>query len=229
MANLTVHHLQISQSERIPWLLEELGLSYTLKNYKRAPLLAPDDYKKLHHSGAAPVIQDGDLTLAESGACVEYICHKYANGKLFVPPSDARYADFLYWWHWTNGTFQPAISRGMAVRLLAKSVPDGEKSGGASGAISLAENKVKAALAGLEARLAENEFLAGSEISVADIMVVFSLTTMRHFNPYSLAGFDNILAYLQRISKREAYQRAMNKSDPDMQLVLGADPPTPLI
>lgn len=226
MANLTVHHLQVSQSERVPWLLEELGLPYTLKNYKRAPLLAPDDYKKLHPTGAAPVIQDGHLTLAESGACVEYICQKHAGGKFIVAPLDPGYADFIYWWHWTNGTFQPSISRNLAVRMLSKSLPDG---GEGNQGVSLAENKIKVALKTLDDRLAKNEWLAGKEMTAADIMVVFSLTTMRYFCPYSLAGFDNILAYLQRISKREAYQRAMKKSDPDMTLVLGADPPTPLV
>ncbi|KAK3185895.1 hypothetical protein K4F52_005350 [Lecanicillium sp. MT-2017a] len=230
MTNITVHHLQVSQSERIPWLLEELGIPYTLKNYKRAPLFAPEDYKKLHPTGAAPVIQDGDLTLAESGACVEYICQKHAGGKLFVKPSDPGYADFIYWWHWTNGTMQPAISRGLAVRMLSKSMPDGG-SGSEAGkqSVAFSEARIKTQLQAMDDRLAKNEWLAGPEMTAADIMVVFSLTTMRYFNPYSLAGFDNVLAYLQRVSKREAYQRAMSKSDPDMKLVLGADPPTPRV
>lgn len=230
MTNITVHHLQVSQSERIPWLLEELGIPYTLKNYKRAPLFAPEDYKKLHPTGAAPVIQDGDLTLAESGACVEYICQKHAGGKLFVKPSDPGYADFIYWWHWTNGTMQPAISRGLAVRMLSKSMPDGGAGSEAiKQSVAFSEARIKTQLQAMDDRLANNEWLAGPEMTAADIMVVFSLTTMRYFNPYSLAGFDNVLAYLQRVSKREAYQRAMSKSDPDMKLVLGADPPTPAV
>ena len=76
MAPLIVHHLRVSQSERIPWLCEELGIDYELKLYKRDPLVAPPEYKALHPAGSAPTIEHGDLVLAESGACVEYICHK---------------------------------------------------------------------------------------------------------------------------------------------------------
>ncbi|KAF5854917.1 hypothetical protein ETB97_010675 [Aspergillus alliaceus] len=115
---LTVHHLHISQSERIAGLCEELGIDYELKTYKRAPLLAPPDYKALHPQETAPVIQDGDLTLAESGACTEYICHIHAQGQLFLPPRHPAYADFLYWWHWSNGTFMPTMMKSMSLRSL---------------------------------------------------------------------------------------------------------------
>ena len=82
---LTVHHLGKSQSERVVWLCEELGIPYELKNYARAPLLAPPEYKALHPIGAAPVITDGDLVLAESGAIVEYIIARYGNGHADLP------------------------------------------------------------------------------------------------------------------------------------------------
>ncbi|KAK8016819.1 glutathione S-transferase [Apiospora rasikravindrae] len=124
---LTVHHLQVSQSERIPWLCEELGIAYELKNYQRAPALAPPEFKALHWTGSAPVITDDDgqggvLTLAESGACVQYICEKHGGGRLFPSASHPRYADFLYWFHWTNGTFTPTIGR-------AGMVPDDKDDG----------------------------------------------------------------------------------------------------
>ncbi|KND87621.1 Glutathione S-transferase 3 [Tolypocladium ophioglossoides CBS 100239] len=218
---MTIHHLQVSQSERIPWLCEELGVDYQLKTYKRAPLMAPPEYKALHHSGAAPVIQDGDLTLAESGACVEYISHKHTGGKLFLKPMDPAYADFLYWCHWTNGTFQPTVSRAMAVRS-AKLSDDNPM-------VAVAKDRFKRALGALDERLRDNEWLAGSEFTAADIMLVFSLTTMRYFSPYSLGECGNVLNYLKRISQREAYRRAMKKSDPDMELVLGPEPPKPLM
>ncbi|KAF7377470.1 putative glutathione S-transferase [Mycena sanguinolenta] len=105
MPTLTVHHLNISQSERIPWLCEELAIPYEPKTYKRAPIFAPPELKALHPSGAAPIIQDGDLTLAESGACIEYIAHRHAGGALFLPPTHPAYAQFVCWWHWANGTF----------------------------------------------------------------------------------------------------------------------------
>lgn len=222
MTTLTVHHLQISQSERIPWLCEELNIPYNLKNYKRAPLLAPAEYKALHPSGAAPVIQDGDVTLAESGACVEYIAHKYGNGRLFIKPSDPAYADFLYWWHWSNGTFQPAISRAMLIRATGLKAED-------SRFVANANNRLKGSLSAIDARLSSNTWLAGSEFSVADIMVVFSLSTMRYFIPYSLEDYPNLIKYLGRVGQREAYQKAMKKSDPDLQVPLGAEPPKPLV
>lgn len=239
MGKLTVHHLHFSQSERIPWLLEELNIPYTLKNYQRAPIFAPDAYKALHPSGTAPVIHDtdGDLTLAESGACVEYIAHRYGEGRLFVPPSDPSYADFLYWWHWSNGTFQPVVARLMGVRRSggrATTTTTAGSSGSSSSSttggrenkwLALVRERLGRSLNALEARLKENTWLAGAEFTAADIMVVFTLTTMRRAAPYSLEEYPNILAYLQRIGKREAYRTAMAKSDPDMELALGPDPP----
>ena len=219
---LTIHHLQVSQSERIPWLCEELGLNYDLKLYKRAPIFAGEDYKALHPSGSAPVIQEGELTLAESGACMEYISHKLANGHLFLHPSDPAYADFLYWWHWGNGTFTPAVS-----------AFGGAKAARAAGNTAMAdyrERKLKKNLQMLDERVAGNEWLAGTDFTAADVMLVFSLTTFRYFYPYSLEGYDGVVGYLDRIGKREAYRRAMEKSDPGMELVLGAkSPEKPLI
>ncbi|TQV97906.1 glutathione S-transferase [Cordyceps javanica] len=226
MAKITVHHLQVSQSERIPWLLEELGVPYELKTYRRAPLLAPAEYKALHHSGAAPVIHDAStspgLVLAESGACVEYLARRHGGGRLFVEPADPGYADFLYWWHWSNGTLQPAVARAMYVRGSGGGTED-------SPMRAVAREKLARALAALDDQLGRTRYMAGDELTAADVMTVFSLTTMRYFSPYSLAEYPNILEYLQRIGKREAYRTAMAKSDPDMKLALGADSPKPLL
>ncbi|KAH8805329.1 glutathione S-transferase [Xylogone sp. PMI_703] len=216
---LIIHHLHVSQSERIPWLCEELGIPYELRTYTRAPLLAPAEYKALHPAGTAPVIQDGDLTLAESCACIEYICHKYAGGKLFLTPEHPAYAEFLYWWHWVNGTFQGSIGRIMIVRS-AKLAPDNQLA-------AFSNDRIKRGLDALNNRLRDNEWLAGAEFTVADIMVVFTLTTSRYFSPYSLKEYGNVVDYLKRISSRQAYQDAMKKCDPGMELVLGVDPPKP--
>lgn len=94
---ITVHHLGISQSERVVWACEELGLEYELVRYERSPFLPPPEYKLLHPLGAAPVITDGDLTLAESAACVEYLCQTYGGGRFIVAPGEKNYVDFLYW------------------------------------------------------------------------------------------------------------------------------------
>src|SRR4051812_45645578 len=112
---LTVHHLGKSQSERIVWLCEELEIPYELKRYARdaSTMLAPLDYKALHPIGSAPVITDGGLVLAESGAIVDYIAIKYGQGRLRLGPDDRGFADFLYWLHFANGTLQAGMGRMM--------------------------------------------------------------------------------------------------------------------
>lgn len=211
---LTVHHLQVSQSERVPWLCEELGIDYTLKNYKRAPLLAPDEYKALHHSGSAPVIQDGDITLAESGACLEYIAQIYGKGKFIVKPGEANYADYLYWWHWANGTFQPLIGRYLASRNDPSSF-----------FYKYTEDKLNRSLGALEEQLTKNDYLAGSELTIADIMLVYTLGTGRYFSPFSLKGYPHIIKYLERTAARDAHKAASKKCDPDLPRLLGEEGP----
>ena len=103
---LIVHHLGKSQSERIVWLCEELAVPYQLKRYDRDPatMLAPPDYKALHPMGAAPVITDGDVVLAESGAIVDYIIARHGGGRLALAPAHPDYADYVYWFHFANGS-----------------------------------------------------------------------------------------------------------------------------
>jgi glutathione S-transferase len=211
---LTVHHLGKSQSERIVWLCEELEIPYQLKCYRRDPvtMLAPPDYKALHPIGAAPVITDGDLVLAESGAVVEYIIGHYGDGRLALSAGHRDFAPFLYWFHFANGTLQANMGRNMILNRLK--LPEDNP-------ILLAtKTRVDRAFDLIDARTAEAEYLAGSEFTSADIMMGFSLTTMRYFLPYDLARCRNILGYLQRIGGREAYRRAMEKGDPGMASLL---------
>ncbi|KAK7023150.1 glutathione S-transferase [Favolaschia claudopus] len=219
---LIVHHLNVSQSERIPWLCEELSIPYTLKTYRRDPVLAPPEYKALHPSETSPIIQDGEgdalITIAESGACMEYIAHRYGKGALFLPPTHPDYAQFLYWWHWANGTFQPAMLLNAMVGRMG--VPDDNPR------IVMGRERMNMMLRALNERVKKNKWLAGEDFTVADIMLVFSLTTMRYFFQYSLKEYEGVVGYLERIGKREAYQRAMAKSDPGMEPALGADPPS---
>ncbi|KAK3394357.1 glutathione S-transferase [Podospora didyma] len=235
---LTIHHLHVSQSERIIWLCEELAVPYKLKTYTRAPLLAPAEYKALHPAGTSPVIQDERssndgsssnndnsnlLTLAESSACVEYIAHVHGGGSLFLSPAHPFYPDFLYWFHWANGTFQPALGRLLAASQ-SPTPPDSSNK-----MANFAKDRVSKAFAALDARLHDNDYLAGGdELTAADIMAVFPLTTFRYYYPYSLAPYKHILRYLDRIGSRDAYRRAMEIGDPDMELLLGAEVPPPL-
>lgn len=211
---LKLHHLGHSQSERIVWLCEELGLTYELLHYTRDPVtrLSPPALKALHPLGAAPLLQDGELLLAESAAIVEYLIARHGGGRLRPGPQDPGYADFLYWFHFANGNLQPAMLRYMTLNraqlpadhALPASVKD----------------RLDKLLALMEQRLRTVPHLAGQEFSAADIMNVFSLTTMRLFQPVDLASYPAIRAYLQRIGERPAYQLAMRKGDPDLTPLL---------
>ena len=211
---LIIHHLGMSQSERIVWLCEELGIAHELKRYKRDPvtILAPPEFKALHPIGAAPVITDGDLVLAESGAVIEYVIARYGAGRLALAPSHPDFAHYLYWFHFTNGTLQPAMGRNMILGRLDLAADNPT--------LLAMQGRLDRALGLVEARLGEAEYLAGREFTAADIMIVFSLTTMRLFMPVDLGRYPNILAYLRRIGARDAYQRAMRKGDPDMAPLL---------
>jgi glutathione S-transferase len=211
---LTVHHLGKSQSERIVWLCEELEIPYELKRYARdaATMLAPADYKALHPIGTAPVITDGDVVLAESGAVVEYIVEKYGEGRLKLSASHLDFAPFLYWFHFANGTLQANMGRLMILNRL-KLADDNQILLGTKARVDRAFDL-------LDVRTREAEYLAGYEFTLADIMIGFSLTTMRYFQPYDLSGCPNIIRYLGRISSRAAYRRAMEKGDPGMALLL---------
>jgi glutathione S-transferase len=211
---LTVHHLGKSQSERIVWLCEELEIPYQLKRYARDPvtMLAPADYKALHPIGTAPVITDGDLVLAESGAVVDYIIAKYGHGRLALNADHPDFAAFLYWFHFANGTLQANMGRNMILNRLNLAADNP--------ILAATKARVDRAFDLIDARTREAEYLAGSEFTAADIMMGFSLTTMRYFLPYDLARCRNILGYLARIGARPAYRRAMEKGDPGMALLL---------
>lgn len=211
---LTIHHLGVSQSERIIWLCEEYDVPYDLKIYERDPdtRLAPAEYKALHPAGTAPVITDGDITLAETNAIFEYILTKYAPGKGRLSPDDPDYADFLYWYHFVNGSLIPAGMTVMIMGILGDAVPEQMKTGLSS--------RYDRGYDMVEKRLSENDWIAGDKFTAADIMLAFSLTTARYFFPKDLSPYPAILAYIQRVAARPAYQRAMKKGDPDMELLL---------
>jgi len=211
---LTVHHLGRSQSERIVWLCEELGIPYELKRYTRdaVTMLAPPDYKALHPIGSAPVITDGGLVLAESGAVLDYIIAKYGQGRLALKPDHPDFANYLYWLHFANGTLQPSMGRCMTLNRL-KLADDNPVQVAMRARLDRAFDLV-------DARTREAEYLGGREFTAADIMMGFSLTTMRKFLPYDLGRCPNVISYLARIGARSAYRRAMEKGDPGMTLLL---------
>ena len=175
-------------------------------------MLAPPEYKALHPLGAAPVIIDGDVVLAESAAIIEYIVAKHGKGRLVLPADHPDFAQFLYWFHFANGTLQPATGRNMILGRL--SLPADNP------LVRAMKGRLDLALGLVEARLGKVDYFTGRDFTTADIMIVFTLTTMRYFRPFDLAPYPGILAYLQRIANRDAYHRAMRKGDPGMALLL---------
>ncbi len=197
-----IHHLGVSQSDRIVWLMEELGLPYEMVWHRRGPDgLAPASYLALHPAATAPVVQDGDRMLCESAAIVEYLCHKYAGGRLTVQPDQSNYYDYVYWMHFNNNVLGLFFSR------LAL----GDQTEGAVATFVHRREDGYARLA--EQTLAATPFLAGDEFTCADIMSLYVLRS-----PRMLGGRDdlpNVRSYVERISQRPAYIKAMRIAGAD--------------
>jgi len=210
---LTVHHLGISQSERIVWLCEELELPYRLMRYERDPVtrLAPPEYKALHPFGTAPVITDGDFVLAESGAIIEYLLAKHGGGRLVVPPDRPEFADYLFWLHFANASMLPSMMVDIILQMTGASNQD---------TLRILRARSDRGFDLVNKTLASRSYFTGRSLTAADIIMLFPLTTMRHFVPRDLSPYPNIRSYLQRIGARPAYQRAMKKAEPTLTPLL---------
>lgn len=208
---LTVHHLGISQSERIVWLCEELALPYQLVRYERDKVtrLAPPEYKALHPFGTAPVIVDGAVVLAESAAIMEYIIARHGQGRLAVRPDAPNYPEYLFWFHFANGSMMPVQFAG-AIKPTADETPR----------TRISRERCERTWQMVESRLGEVPYFAGQEFTAADIIMMFPLTTMRVFAPRDISGYPHVLAYLRRIGARPAYRQAMQKGDPQLTPLL---------
>jgi glutathione S-transferase len=191
---LTVHHLGVSQSDRVVWLLEELGLPYNLVWYDRtAERMAPPAYLALHPAAVAPVIQDGDLVLSESEAILPYVCHRHAGGRLTVAPEAVNYPDYLYWMALSNNLLGLFFAR-MAANDQSPPV-----------LMQILQRRQDGYLAFLEQTLAKHDYLAGDAFTCADIMSLFLLR-----NPAVLAGRDapHTQAWIARLTARPAFIKA---------------------
>jgi glutathione S-transferase len=198
---ITIHHLLVSQSERVIWLMEELGLPYELKSYPRQPnYMAAVEFSALHPVGQAPVIEDGDVVLAESLAIVTYILELYGNGALRIAPGEKGYADYLYWMAYSIGGLAPQAMQYMtALRMGTESGPFAD----------MAQERRGRHLGMIDKRLAENEWLAGETFTGAEIMCQFYFGTMAKFGALDISGYPNIGRWLGQIAERPAFQRAM--------------------
>jgi glutathione S-transferase len=203
---ITIYHLGVSQSDRIVWLMEELGLPYRLEWFDRGPdRLAPPEYVALHPAAMAPVIRDGEQLLAESTAIVQYIAHRYGGGRLTVAPASPHYADYLYWLQFNNN----ALNGVFVQSALANSGHDGGLIG------KVANRRTEGLYQHMNQHLANKTHLAGEEFTLADLMSGFALITMPQLGMgRTLDDLPNVQRYAHRLTQRAAWQKAMSIAGP---------------
>jgi len=216
---ITVHHLENSRSQRVLWLMEELGLDYEIKHYKRnkATSLAPPELKEVHPLGKSPVITDGDLVIAETGAIIEYIVGEYGQGRLVPKPHTPEHLRYTYWMHAAEGTVMPLMVMTLIfnrietgapflVRPIAKAISGQVKSA------YLGPN-TDAVLAHMEAELGRAAWFAGDEFSAADVQMSFPIEAASARIKIQ-ASYPKLQAYLDTIHARPAYVTALEKGGP---------------
>ncbi len=213
---ITLHHLEYSQSFRILWLLEELGIDYELKLYERdkKTRLAPADYKALSPLGTAPVITDGDLVLSESNAIVDYILDKHPNEQLRPGPDSEYRARYLFWLHASQGSLMPLLLIGVLFRIIPERVPFFLKPI-IRPILNLAQDgfskpRMNALLKQAEADLGTAPWFGGNELSAADIVLSYPLESMKA-NGYINEQYPNCLAWFERVHAHPSFQRAVDK------------------
>jgi glutathione S-transferase len=215
---VTVHHLNNSRSQRILWLLEELGVPYEVKRYERdaQTMLAPPSLLAVHPLGKSPVITDSDgTTVAESGAIVEYLVDRYGQGRLIPPAGTPERLRYTYWLHYAEGSAMPPLLLKLVfTRLQEAPVPffvrPIVKKIAQTAMTSFIEPQLKKHLDYMEAEVAKTGWFAGSELTAADIQMSFPLEAAA-----SRAGLDrsrpHLMAFLEKIHARPAYRQALEK------------------
>jgi glutathione S-transferase len=214
---IIVHHLNNSRSQRVLWLLEELGLEYEIRRYQRDPktMLAPPSLRAVHPLGKSPVITDGAMTLAESGAIIEYVVDRYGDGRLAPATGTPERLRYTYWLHYAEGSaMSPLLLKLIFDRIetapmpffarpIARAIAGRAKS-------SFIEPQIALHLTYMESELAKQRWFAGNEFSAADIQMSFPIEAAA-----ARAGLDasrpKLVAFLDRIHARPAYQRALER------------------
>jgi glutathione S-transferase len=217
---ITLHHLENSRSQRILWLLEELGIDYEFRRYERDPetSLAPPELENIHPLGKSPVVTDGDSTLAESGAIIEYLVDNYGDGRLRPAPDSPEYLDYRYWLHYAEGSFMPLmivsliLSRIEAARMpfFAKPIARGIVAKVRAGYL---DDNVSRHLGFMQATLATRKWFAGDELTAADIQMSFAVEAAEVRADLGNA-YPALAEFLERIRTLPAYRRALEKGGP---------------
>ena len=217
---LTIHHLENSRSQRILWLLEELGVEYEIKRYKRDPAtsLAPASLTKIHPLGKSPVITDNGVTVAESGAIVEYLVGKYDDGRLLPAEGTPQRLAYTYWLHYAEGSFMPLMILSLImgrietapmpffVKPIAKGIAAKVRNG-------YLDPNVTGNLAFMESSLEGRNWFVGDALTAADIQMSFAVEAAEVRSNLA-ADYPNLMRFLETIRARPAYQQALEKGGP---------------
>jgi len=217
---ITVHHLNNSRSQRVLWLLEELGVDYEVKRYERnkETMLAPPDLRAVHPLGKSPVITDGDATIAESGAIVEYLAKRYGDGRLVPAEGTPAHQRYTYWLHYAEGSAMPPLLLKLVfnrievapmpffVRPVARMIAGRAKS-------SFIDPQIKLHLTFMESELGKSAWFAGNDFTAADVQMSFPLEAAASRGGLD-AGLPKLTAFLDRIHARPAYERALDRGGP---------------
>lgn len=211
---IVVHHLNNSRSQRVLWLLEELGCEYQLLKYQRDPhtLLAPPELWRVHPLGKSPVITDGARTIAESGAIIEYLLDTRGDGRLRPPPGSEARLRYVYWLHYAEGSAMPPL----LLKLIFQRLPRGPvpvllrpivTALSARVQTGFIDPQLKTHVAWWESELASYPWFAGEEFTAADIQMSFPLEAAAARSGMALG--EKVRGFLERIHARSAYQRAL--------------------
>ncbi len=217
---ITLHHLENSRSQRVLWLLEELGVEYDIKRYERdkETSLAPPELIAVHPLGKSPVITDDDITVAESGAIAEYLVGKYDDGSLLPTDGTPERRNYTYWMHYAEGSFQPLMLVSLIMNRIETAPMPFFIKPIAKGIVAkvrgnFLDRNVERNLDFIESTLGRTTWLCGDELTAADIQMSFPIeaaevrTNLRD-------GYPNLAGFLARIRARPAYRAAITKGGP---------------
>ena len=201
---IVVHHLNDSRSQRILWLMEELGLPYEIKQYKRLETrLAPPELKAIHPLGKSPVITDNGKTVYESGAIIDYVIRRHADGRLQPDPATPGYDDYLMWMHYAEGSAMLPMMLNLYVSRLGE---------GGAPLHPRIESEIANHLGYLDGHLKSRDYLLGKTFSGADIQMSFIGEIAETYG--KRAAFPNLDAWVKRLHARPAYRKALEKGGP---------------
>ena len=201
---IVVHHLNNSRSQRVLWLLEELGIEYEIKFYERdqKTMLAPTSLREVHPLGKSPVITDADLTVAESGAIIEYIVDRYGNGRLIPPSGTPERLRYTYWLHYAEGSAMPPLVMNLVFNHFGigdSSVND-----------EFIAPQIKLHFDYIEGELNKSTWFVGEEFTAADIQMSFPLEIVA-MQAELISSRPKIKQFIERIHARPAYERALER------------------